>query len=225
MAFKRQPRSRHGLALVGGELAMLSLEGGGAGGDWGRKLKRGQKLKPGNVALWLEDPGGEMPPQAADREAAGDSFRPGQGRVVETVATPRRCRIPSRRCFSKHPDSCRRHADIDRSTPAQPERVLGEVWCRRIAPPPRRASRPHHSSSPAAPSRRRRAPPHPPCASPDARGHTGALAPAARVPAQSRENKGSPGDLGLLHPEPPAPPASGPREGVNFCSTLLLEIC
>lgn len=67
----------------------------------------------------------------------------------------------------------------------------------------------------------------------DARGHTGAPAAAARLTAQRPENKGSPGDLGLPHLDPPAPRARGPRaaaasgsrEGVNFCSALLLETC
>lgn len=79
-----------------------------------------------------------------------------------------------------------------------------------------------------------RAPPAQPILSVSARdacGHTGALASAARLPEQSPENKGSPGDL--PHLEPPAPwapspgatPESSPSEGVNFCSTMLLEIC
>ena len=69
---KRQPRSRYGLALVGGELAILRLEGGG---HWG------QKSKTVKVALWLvEDPGAEMLRHAVDREEAGEGTAPGQAR-------------------------------------------------------------------------------------------------------------------------------------------------
>ena len=45
----------------------------------------------------------------------------------------------------------------------------------------------------------------------DARGHTGAPAAAARLTAQSPENKGSPWNLGLPHLVSPAPRACGPR--------------
>lgn len=87
-------------------------------------------------------------------------------------------------CFDKHQDSCRRHAGINRSSPGQPApcratRPFIPLGCSRAAGP--------------APSTR---PPVHPVRAGDARGHTGAPAPAAllRVP----ENKGSFGDFTSL---------------------------
>ena len=92
---------------------------------------------------------------------------------------------------------------------------------------PGRAAPPRSSRGAARP------PTHPVCARPGRPWpHGGAGGRRAPRSAESGEQR-EPRVLGLPHPDPPAPrargprvaPASGSRQGVNFCSALLLETC
>lgn len=134
---------------------------------------------------------------------------------VETPAIPRPCRIPSQLCFSKHQDSCRRHASALIAHHLHSPNELGEGG--------RAGGRPAADGSPLL-----RAGPPVPITHPALQ-----LLPPGAYLHRAPRTKGALGTLasftcGHLLPRlraPSAKPASGPREGVNFCSTLLLEIC
>lgn len=159
---------------------------------------------------------------------------------VETPAIPRPCRIPSQLCFSKHQDSCRRHASALIAHHLHSPNELGEGG--------RAGGRPAADGSPLL----RAGPPvpitHPalqllppgagrplihPAPLPAPAATRGRRRPPRAYLHRAPRTKGALGTLasftcGHLLPRlraPSAKPASGPREGVNFCSTLLLEIC
>ena len=173
VVFKRQPGSGHGLASVGGELEIPTLEGGSPGGPWGRKPKQGAggrswcKDEGAEVVLRL-DPGGEMWPQTGnvgERPRCGQrkpEVRTGQARWRPPHPLPLQDTEPqtSGQDVPSQQDSCCRHAST-LIAHHLPERLPGEAGRRRDRPcsgpgcPPR-------SSGPAVPGRRQ--PTHPPCA-------------------------------------------------------------
>lgn len=203
MVFKRQPRSGHGRALVGGELEIPTLEGGGPGGPWGRKPKQGAggrswcKDERADVVLRL-DPCGEMWPQTGsvgERPRCGQrkpEVRTRQARPGAVEAGPPAPLAASRTpdIGSRHPsqqDSCCRHAST-LIAHHLPERLPGEAGRRRDRPCSGPGCTPR-SPGPAVPGRHR--PTQPPSARTGrARPHGGAG--ARRLPQRRvRRTKGA----------------------------------
>lgn len=181
-----------------------------------------------------------MPPQAVDREEAGgyQVSRPGPcgGRCH-----PSPLKDPERRRGKTFHPVCasantrilvQTRLDSRRSSPAQPERLGVRSAAGGIAPPPCRAAAlfPHARPPPA------RAPPIHPPHHPGARRASAATRGRWRPPRAYLRRAGeqrqpwarrppTPGATCSPRGGPSTPPASGPRERVNFCSALLLEIC
>lgn len=206
MVFRRQPRSGHGRALVGGELEIRTLEGGSPGGPWGRKPKQRAggrswcKDERADLVLRL-DPRGEMWPQTGsvgERPRCGQrkpevrtrQARPGQARLRPGRPLPLPHPEPQTSGQDIHPsqqDSCCRHA-WTLIAHHLPERLPGEAGRRRDRPCPGPGCTPR-SPGPAVPGRHR--PTQPPSARTGrARPHGGAG--ARRLPQRRvRRTKGA----------------------------------
>lgn len=180
-----------------------------------------------------------MQPQAVDREEAEDSFRPGQAPGGD-ACHPLSLQDPLPAVLQQAPGFLpQTRLGVDRSSPAQPERVggggRGEGKPAADGSPLLRAGPPGRLTHPALQLL------HPgagrplihPAPLPAPAATRGRWRPPRGYLHRAQRTKGALGTLasftcGHLLPRlraPSAKPASGPREGVNFCSTLLLEIC